>query len=178
MGKLIISSLVSLDGGQHAPQSWAGEYFNEEAVAKSMARLEHCDAMLMGRNAYQYLAPSWSQASGPYLERINNMRKYVFSSTLRSAEWNNSEIISGDVVAETTRLKQDSTGDLVMYGCGQLGQTLLEHDLVDVLELWIHPVILGTGESLLHKGQRKELQLDSVERRSTGVVSLTYVRKE
>jgi dihydrofolate reductase len=178
MGKLIISSLVSLDGGQHAPQSWAGEYFDEEAVAKSMARLEHCDAMLMGRNAYQYLAPSWSQASGPYLDRINKMRKYVFSSTLRSAEWNNSEIISGDVVAETTRLKQDSTGDLVMYGCGRLGQTLLEHDLVDVLNLWIHPVILGTGESLLHEGQRKELQLDSVERRSSGVVSLTYVRKE
>jgi dihydrofolate reductase len=104
--------------------------------------------------------------------------KALRASTLRSADWNNSEIISGDVVAETTRLKQDSTGDLVMYGCGRLGQTLLEHDLVDVLNLWIHPVILGTGESLLHEGQRKELQLDSVERRSSGVVSLTYVRKE
>ena len=102
----------------------------------------------------------------------------LLASSASAADWNNSEIISGDVVAETTRLKQGSTGDLVMYGCGQLGQTLLEHDLVDVLDLWIHPVILGTGESLLRKGQRKELQLDSVERRSTGVVALTYVRRE
>jgi dihydrofolate reductase len=92
MGKLIVSSLVSLDGGQHAPQSWASEYFDEQSVAKSVARLEHCDAMVMGRHTYEYLQPSWSSASGLYLDRINSMRKYVFSSTLRSADWNNSQI--------------------------------------------------------------------------------------
>src|SRR3954449_11807018 len=154
MGKLIVSSLVSLDGGQHAPQSWASEYFDEEAVTKSLARLQHCDAMLMGRKTYEYLAPSWSRASGPYLDWINNMRKYVFSSTLRSAEWNNTKIVSGDAVAEVVKLKKVSSGDLVMYGCGRLGQTLLEHGLVDVLNIWIHPVILGTGEAMLRSGPR------------------------
>ena len=176
MGKLIVSSLVSLDGGQHAPQSWASEYFDEHSVAKSVARLEHCDAMLMGRNTYEYLKPSWSSASGLYLDRINSMRKYVFSSTLRSADWNNSEIVSGDPVTEVAKLKQDSSGDLVIYGCGQLGQTLLEHDLVDVLDIWVHPVILGTGEALFRPGPRKDLRLHSVDQRPTGVVSLTYVR--
>jgi dihydrofolate reductase len=70
------------------------------------------------------------------------------------------------------------SGDLVMYGCGRLGQTLLEQGLVDVLNLWIHPVILGTGEAMFSSGPRIGLRLDSVEERSSGVVSLSYVRKE
>jgi dihydrofolate reductase len=82
MRKLIVSSLVSLDGVYGDPQSWAGDYFDEQAVAASLAVLLDSDAMLMGRNTYEYFAPAWSSPSGPYLERINEMRKYVFSSTL------------------------------------------------------------------------------------------------
>ena len=81
MRNLIVSSLVSLDGIHGDPQSWAGDYFDQQAAEESLAVLLDSDAMLMGRNTYHYFAPRWSSPSGPYLERIYQMRKYVFSST-------------------------------------------------------------------------------------------------
>ena len=99
MRKLIVSSLVSLDGIHGDPQSWIGDYFDEQAAEESLAVLLDSDAMLMGRNTYQYFAPAFSSPSGPYLERINQMRKYVFSSTLTAADWTNTTIIGGDPVA-------------------------------------------------------------------------------
>jgi dihydrofolate reductase len=83
MRKLIVSSLVSLDGIHGDPQSWVGDFFDEQAAEESLAVLLDSDAMLMGRNTYEYFAPVWSSPSGPYLERINEMRKYVFSSSPR-----------------------------------------------------------------------------------------------
>src|SRR6516162_1153877 len=82
MRRLIVSSLVSLDGVHGDPQSWVGDYFDDQAAEESLAVLLDSDAMLMGRNTYDYFAPRWSSPSGPYLERIYQMRKYVFSSTL------------------------------------------------------------------------------------------------
>ena len=75
MRKLIVSSLVSLDGVHGDPQSWVGDFFDEQAVQESLAVLLDSDAMLMGRNTYEYFAPVWSSPSGPYLERINEMPK-------------------------------------------------------------------------------------------------------
>ena len=105
MRNLIVSSLVSLDGIHGDPQSWVGDYFDEQAAQESLATLLDSDAMLMGRNTYEYFAPAWSSPSGPYLERINEMRKYVFSSTLTVADWNNTTIISGDPLAAVQELK-------------------------------------------------------------------------
>jgi dihydrofolate reductase len=99
MRKLIVSSLVSLDGIYGDPQSWAGDYFDEQAAAQSLAVLLDSDAMLMGRKTYEYFVPAFSSPSGRYLEQINEMRKYVFSSTLTAADWNNTTIIPGDPVA-------------------------------------------------------------------------------
>lgn len=174
MRKLIVSALVSADGVYGEPQSWAGDYFDEQAAEQSLAVLLDCDAMLMGRRTYEYLAPAWSAASGPYLGRINEMRKYVFSSTLTAADWNNSTIISGDPVAAVKQLKEQGGRHLIIYGYGQLAQTLLENDLVDELNLAIHPVMLGSGTTLLHPGRRKNLQLASVAQRPNGVVTLSY----
>jgi len=98
-------SLVSLDGVHGDPQSWAGDYFDEQAAAESLAVLLDSDAMLMGRNTYEYLAPAWSSPSGSYLERINEMHKYVFSSTLTAGDWNNTTIIPGDPVAAVRELR-------------------------------------------------------------------------
>ena len=92
MRKLIVSSLVSLDGIHGDPQSWIGDYFDGQAAEESLAVLLDSDAMLMGRNTYEYFAPAFSPPSGPYLERINEIRKYVFSSTLTAADWNNTTI--------------------------------------------------------------------------------------
>jgi dihydrofolate reductase len=174
MRKLIVSSLVSLDGIYGDPQSWASEYFDQEAAEESLAMLLESDAMLMGRNTYQYFAPVWSASSGPYLERINEIRKYVFSSTLKSADWNNSTLIPVDPVAAVTELKEQGDKHLVIYGYTQLAQTLLEHDLVDELNLGIHPVMLGSGTTLFRPGKRENLHLMSVTQRRNGVVTLSY----
>jgi dihydrofolate reductase len=130
----------------------------------------------MGRNTYEYFAPAWSVMTGAYPERINAIRKYVFSSTLTSAKWNNSVIIAGDPVPAVAELKDQDGADLVIYGYGQLTQTLLENDLVDELDIWLHPVVLGQGTPLFRPGKHKALRLIDATARPSGVVSLRYAR--
>src|SRR5579875_871063 len=159
MRKLIVSTLVSLDGVFEDPRSWAGPYFDDRAAAESLAKLQERDAMLMGRATYDYFAPAWSVATGAYPERINEMKKYVFSRTLTSAEWNNSTIIADDPVRTIAEMKKQGDGDLIIYGYGRLSQTLVEHDLVDELVFAIHPVILGSGASISRPAVPRTLQL-------------------
>jgi dihydrofolate reductase len=174
MRKLIVSSLVSLDGVHGDPQSWVGDYFDDQAAEESLAVLLDSDAMMMGRNTYDYFAPAFSSPSGPYLERIYEMRKYVFSSTLTAADWNNTAVIRGDPVAAVRELKQQGDRYLVIYGYGQLAQTLLERGLVDQLNFAINPVMVGGGTTLFRPGERTNLRLVSVTERRNGVVTLSY----
>jgi dihydrofolate reductase len=174
MRNLIVSSLVSLDGVHGDPQSWAGDYFDDQAAEESLAVLLDSDAMLMGRNTYDYFAPAFSSPSGPYLERIYEMRKYVFSSTLAAAHWNNTTIIRGDPVAAVRELKEQGDRHLVIYGYGQLAQSLLERGLVDQLIFVINPVVVGSGTMLFRPGKRTNLRLVSVTERRNGVVILSY----
>ena len=174
MRNLIVSSLVSLDGIHGDPQSWALNYFDEQAAEESLAVLLDSDAMLMGRSTYQYFAPAFSSPSGPYLGRINQMRKYVFSSTLTVADWNNTTIIPDDPVVAVRELKEQGDRHLVIYGYGQLAQTLLEHGLVDKLDFVINPVIVGGGTTVFRPGKRTNLRLVSVTERRNGVVTLSY----
>ena len=174
MRKLIVSTLMSLDGVFESPNSWAGAYFDQDAASRSLARLQEADAMLMGRKTYEYFAPMWSAVSGPYADRINAMRKYVFSSSLPSVEWTNSVLIRDDVVESVTDLKSQEGRDLVVYGSGQLTQTLLEHDLVDLLDVWVHPVIVGSGAAQFRPTYSKGLRFLSAEPRPNGVASLKY----
>jgi dihydrofolate reductase len=174
MRALIVSSLVSLDGIHGDPQSWIGDYFDDQAAEESLAVLLDSDAMLMGRNTYEYFAPRWSSPSGAYLARIYQMRKYVFSSTLTAAEWNNTTVIPGDPVAAVRELKQQGDRHLVIYGYGQLAQTLLEHGLVDQLNFVINPVLVGGGTTLVRPGKRTNLRLVSVAERRNGAVILSY----
>jgi len=174
MRNVIVSSLVSLDGVHADPQSWVGDYFDQQAVEESLAVLLDSDAMLMGRNTYTYFAPAWSSPSGPYLERINEMPKYVFSSTLTAADWNNTTIIPGDPAPAVRELKEQGDGHLMIYGYGRLAQTLLEHGLVDQLNFVINPVMVGSGTTLLRPGKRTNLRLVSATERRNGVVTLSY----
>lgn len=176
MRNLIVSSLVSLDGVHADPQSWVGDYFDQQAADESLAVLLESDAMLMGRNTYNYFAPAWSSPSGPYLERINDMPKYVFSATLTTANWNNTTIISGDPTPAVRDLKEQGDGHLMIYGYSQLAQTLLENGLVDKLNFVINPVMAGTGTPLFRPGKRTNLHLSSVTERRNGVVVLSYAR--
>jgi dihydrofolate reductase len=176
MRRLIVSALVSLDGVQSDPRSWASAYFDEEATEEALAGLLRAEAMLMGRGTYEYFAPAWPQTPGPYAARLNAMKKYVFSETLTSAEWNNAEIIRGKVPEAVSRLKEQDGADLIIYGFGQLAHNLLAHDLVDTLNISVHPIILGEGSQNFPRGDRFTLSLSEVESHATGVVSLTYTR--
>src|SRR5256885_5141222 len=104
--KLVVSALTTADGAHHDPMSFAGPYFDDAAAARSLADLDACDAMLMGRNTYEYFAPAWSNATGPYPQRINDIAKYVFSSTLTDAAWNNTTVLPGDVATAVAELKR------------------------------------------------------------------------
>jgi len=172
--KLIESTLVSLDGVIGDPQVWAEPYFNDEAGALALKQLLAADAMLMGRRTYEIFSAMWPDATGPYAERVNSIRKYVFSSTLQTAEWTNSTIIQREVAAAVRELKQEDGQDLVMYGHGPLGQALLEHQLLDELRVWVHPVFVGRGTLLFREGENATLRLVAAETLATGVAVLTY----
>ena len=174
MRKLIESTLVSLDGVIGDPQVWANEYFDDEATALALQQLLVTDAMLMGRRTYEMFAATWPAYTSEYADRMNTIRKYVFSSTLDTAEWSNSVIISGDPADAVAELKQQGDGDLVMYGHGPLGQALLGRHLLDELRLWIHPLLVGQGTLLLREGASAALSLAATQTLASGVVILTY----
>jgi dihydrofolate reductase len=172
--KIIESTLVSLDGVIGTPHLWAGDYFDKEAQQQALDQLLASDAMLMGRRTYETFAALWPGQAGDYADQINSIRKYVFSSTLEKADWNNSEIIRGDVAAEVTKLKQQDGQDLVIYGHGPLGQMLLEHHLLDELRLAVHPLLVGRGTPLFREGDKTTLNLMAAKTLATGVVVLSY----
>jgi dihydrofolate reductase len=172
--KLIESTFVSLDGVVEDPRRWAMTYFDEVAAADSLEALIRSDAMLMGRGTYQYLGSTFPTLAGPFAEPVNTITKYAFSSSLKRAEWNNSTIISEDLVAAVSELKQKDGGDLMIYGHGRFGQTLLDSNLIDELRLGVHPVIVGRGQRLFPDGMERSFTLLETKRHATGVVTLTY----
>jgi dihydrofolate reductase len=172
MRKIINSAFVSLDGVTEDPSSWA--IFDSDSGGEATRVLQALDGMLMGRGTYEYFADVMPNQTGPYADAINAIRKYVFSSTLESADWNNSTIIRGDVVTAVTELKQQDGGDLMMYGYGRLSQTLLEHHLVDEIRFSVHPVLVGERAAAGGSAQTLPLKLIGTTPSPSGVVAVTY----
>jgi dihydrofolate reductase len=174
MRRIIESTLVSLDGVTEDPHLWATDYFDSEAERHALELLSTADAMLMGRRTYEFFAAAFPHQTGEYGDRINKIRKYVFSNTLKTTDWGNSVVISGDVVAEAAKLKEQVGEDLVIYGHGLLGQTLLKHHLLDELKLWIHPCFVGRGKLLFREGEKTNLKLIAQKTLPTGVIVASY----
>jgi dihydrofolate reductase len=174
MRKIIESTLVSLDGAFRDPHIWATEYFDAEAEAYALELLSAADAMLMGRQTYEFFAAAFPHRTGEYGDRINSIRKYVFSNTLTKAAWKNSSIVKGDPVTEAARLKQQGGKDLVIYGHGRLSEALLERNLLDELKIWIHPLLMGHAELRLREGKKARLKLVATRTLMTGVIVATY----
>lgn len=172
MRKIINSAFVSLDGVTADPSSWA--IFDQAAAGEAVQALHVLGGMLMGRGTYQYFADVMPKQTGPYADAINAIRKYVFSSTLENADWNNSTLVRGDVVTAATELKQEDGGDLMMYGYGRLSQTLLAHHLVDEIRFSIHPVLVGGGTAGGGNGKTLPLKLLGATPAPSSVVALTY----
>jgi len=106
------------------------------------------EAMLWGRRTYEFFAARWPSRSGPLADRLNSMPKYVVSSTLEAADWNNTTVLKGDVINEVSKLKAKIDGEIVVAASFKLWHALMEHDLVDELRLMVYPVVLGAGERL------------------------------
>jgi len=180
MAKIINSTYVTLDGVVEGPHLWPslGRPRDERWGQIATELLLSCDAMLMGRRTYEGFAPVWPTRSGdPYSDRINTMSKYVVSTTLKDPEWANTQVIDGDVAGSIRRLKESSANDIVQYGFGPVARLMLDHDLLDELRLWVHPLILGSGSlSDLLFGETPAVGLDLVDTTplSDGTVILSY----
>jgi dihydrofolate reductase len=179
MRRIINSTYITVDGVIQNPQDWPSTGGgNDVGFGIQTELLLACDAVLMGRHTYASFAPVWQSRSGdPYTDRINEMTKYVVSSTLTAPAWNNTTVIRGDPIAEIRRLKDQPGQDIVQYGVGRLTYALMEHGLLDELRLWVHPFILGRGtvQDLLFR-ECGEVRLELVDARplESGVVILKY----
>ena len=175
MGNIIEYTLVSLDGVfAGAAISGFAAYRDEAYLRDGLGQALACGALLMGRTTYEDFAKIWPRRTDPWADRINAMPKYVFSQTLEKADWNNTTIVRGGVVAEVTKLKQQEGGDLLLYGHGLLAETLLKHHLLDELDLSIYPLIVGQGKQFFRQDETATLRLVAAKSFSKGIVKLTY----
>jgi dihydrofolate reductase len=193
MGKIVITQLVSVDGVSDDPAGVEGterggwtfaldsdgervRIRGEEGEELLVAENRDAAALLVGRNTYEFFAGFWPQQEGrPLADIINRMPKYVVSSTLKDAEWNNSTVLSGEVTEEVGRLKREIDGEILVQGSTQLVQTLIEHGLVDELRLMVHPVVVGAGKRLFGEtSDKRPLRLVDTRTVGEGVVILTY----
>jgi dihydrofolate reductase len=160
MRKLNAALFITLDGVVEAPggedtippeqRGWSMPYTDDEVGQVIGASMATSDAMLLGRITYQAFAAYWPNVSedDPFGNFMNNQTKYVVSSTLDKAEWKNSHLIKGDVVAELNKLKRQPGKDISIVGSGTLTRSMIEADLVDELQLMLCPVVLGVGKRL------------------------------
>ena len=193
MGTIVISEFVSVDGVSDDPAGvedferggWTfaldsdGEWVRlrgEEGEELLLAENRDSAALLMGRKTYEFFAGFWPQQEGrPLADIINTMPKYVVSSTLEDAEWNNTTVLAGELTGVVQRLKRELDGEILVPGSTELVQALIEHDLVDQLRLMVHPVVVGAGRHLFGQlSDKKPLRLVGTGTVGDGVVILTY----
>ena len=186
MGKIVISTNVSLDGVVQDPDGkegfrlggWFGQFGGKDLEEWAKVELEEAlrtEALLLGRRSDEWFAERWQSRSGEWADRLNSLPKYVVSSTLEHPRWSNSTVLKGDTVNEVSKLKQELDGDIVVYASYQLGRTLIEHDLVDELRLFVFPVVLGAGERLFGQTtDKKPTHLLDTRTIGDGLALLTY----
>jgi dihydrofolate reductase len=157
MARLIVSEFVSLNGVIEAPggepthphSGWTMDFTGDEQLEYKLAEANEAESLLLGRVTYEGFAAAWPPRTGPFADKFNSMPKYVVSSTLAEPlEWNNSTLVSGDVVAEIGKLRRRDGGPILVAGSATLVHTLVEHDLVDEYRLMVFPVLIADGKRL------------------------------
>ena len=183
--KVVASEFLTLDGVMEDP-GWTFQFSGEEQPKYKFDELAMADALLLGRVTYEGFAVAWpnmmDQYEGPsraelgeYADMMNGYPKHVVSKTLEEPlEWNNSTLIR-DVAEEVSRLKQQPGKDILIFGSGDLVNTMMEHNLIDEYRLMIFPILLGSGKRLFADGIDKTvLELVDTKTFDSGVVVLTY----
>ena len=185
MRKIIVSEYITLDGVIEDPGGaegfkhggWTFDFGGQDQQQYKFEELFACDALLLGRRTYEGFAAAWpnmAARTGAYGERMNSLPKYVVSTTLSQTTWN-ATLLKGDLAGELSRLKQEDGQDILIFGSGELVQTLHERDLIDEYRLMIFPVVLGSGKRLFSGGnEKKVLKLVETRTLGSGVVLLTY----
>ena len=188
MGTIAVTEFISLDGVIEGPGGgedyqhvgWTFEFDRgEDGDQFKLDEVLEADAQLLGRRTYEGFAAAWPSYTDQvgFADKMNSMPKYVVSKTLRTADWNNSTILSGDLVDDVTKLKSDVDGVILVAGSAQLVQGLLEHDLVDELRLMVFPIVLGTGKRLWGETtDKKRFKLADSKTVGEGIVVLTFRR--
>lgn len=173
MRNLVVTTFLSLDGVMEAP-AWTVPYWNDDIARFKGEETSASDALLLGRVTYQGFAAAWPESKDEGAAYFNSVRKYVVSTTLDKAEWNNSVLIKNNIVEAIARLKQQDGKDIAVHGSATLVQTLMKHDLVDRYRLLVYPVVLGKGTRLFQDGTTATLRLVSAQALSSGVAALLY----
>jgi len=187
MRKIVLTEWTSLDGytsGPNNDMSFVGRYFNDEMGRYEGTIVDTADTLLLGRVTYDSFAGSWphvpdnpnsSDDEKDYARKLNAMRKVVFSRTLSSADWNNSELRREIDPDDIQRLKAEDGKDILIYGSASIVQQLTALGLIDEYQVLVHPVVLGGGKSLFGDAGA-DLKLVSSQPFASGVVLLTYAR--
>lgn len=181
MRKVINSTYMTLDGVIEGPQLWPRLIApaDDRAGAIQTELLMTCDAVLMGRRTYEGFAPVWMTRSGdPYSDRINKVKKYVVSKSLKDPDWANTTVIARDVAAEIRKLKSQDGADIVQYGFGSVTKLLMENGLLDELRLWLYPQTIGKGtiaDLIASNTTRAQFRHSETTALSNGIVVLRYL---
>ncbi|MCI0549998.1 MAG: dihydrofolate reductase family protein [Anaerolineae bacterium] len=190
MRKLIVAEFITLDGVIQAPGGadedteggfahggWTHPYWHDDIGAHFDQAMAQADALLLGRKTWQGHGAAFDPMpeGDPFGDVMKSKKKYVVSTTLKSTSlWRNSTIISGNVVEEVRKLKEQPGQDIVLDGSSVLVHTLIENDLVDEYSLHVYPLVLGSGKRLFPDGKRVNLKLIGSQALPTGVVFQQY----
>jgi len=175
MRKLIVTEFLTLDGVMEEP-AWTAPYWNDEIAKFKYDELFGSDTLLLGRVTYQGFAAAWPSRTDEqgFADRMNGLPKFVVSTTLEKVEWNNSRLIKENIPEEVFRLKQQPGQNILIYGSGDLVQTLMQSDLIDEYWLLVYPIVLGSGKRLFQDESKITLSLKETKTFSSGVVVLCY----
>lgn len=195
MRKIITNTFVTLDGVMQAPGGpeedptggfkwggWSVNYWDETMMKIMDEYMAKPFDLLLGRRTYDIFAAHWpfvkndpNELNAMAADKLNNARKYVVSAKPEKLAWQNSTLITGDVVEEIKKLKEQDGPEIQVHGSGNLIQTLLKNNLIDEFRVWIFPVVIGTGKRLFGDGTiPSDLKLVDSKVSTTGVIIATY----
>ncbi len=182
MRKLIMFNMITLDGYFEGEKNWDLGFhdlvWGEESEQLSNEQLKSADMLVFGGVTYEGMAKYWPKEKGETADHMNRIKKVVCSSTLKSADWNNTTIVK-DAVAELPKLKQQGNGNMFVFGSSILCEALMKANLFDEYRLVIVPVFLGKGRRLFNQGLNNQpLKLLEARALSTGGVILRYAPKQ
>ncbi len=184
--RLVVSAYSSLDGVVQDPvgmeNSGLGDWTSPFSRGPDGDEIMHqelwaADIVLLGRTTYDGFAPVWPMVDDPagFARKLNGMRKYVASNTLKEATWTNTSVLSGDVAGAVRGLKAEDGGDILVYGSVGLVHSLLPHGLVDKVHLLIYPTVLGRGSRLFPAGYASRFELADLKRLGSGIIHAEYL---